>query len=340
MEWDELVARYRALGGTAENVRLGTGPLGRGIFVVDPSRPARLHSPENLLVPVEAIEIDGGRSMSVKPGAVGDAEREFFELYQAHFGWSAGGYQEAFEIQRSWSELPREIVAFIQAMGVLDHPDERFLPPGDENSFAQFVRARDFTIRDRLYVVPMIDLVNHSTLVQPYVIGDSVAVGVEGTFANEMLVRYNLCDSLSFMLIYGFPDRSIFAYSIGITIDLPGGRKLVVKRNQMEVEVRDGVLFPRCYDLGNVIELRNMMLGFKGGVDLPRAVFRKTLAPYISAQQADEIFEGVRNFNNERLISFLRVLQGYDGPLVRALRLTAINQLEALAACMGARNLP
>src|SRR6476646_4511492 len=35
--WDEMVREFRALGGTVENVRLGDGPLGRGLFPIDDS---------------------------------------------------------------------------------------------------------------------------------------------------------------------------------------------------------------------------------------------------------------------------------------------------------------
>ena len=42
MVFEELLAEFRALGGVAENVRLGRGRSGRGIFVVDPGNPRRV----------------------------------------------------------------------------------------------------------------------------------------------------------------------------------------------------------------------------------------------------------------------------------------------------------
>ena len=40
--WDALLAEFRALGGTAENVILRQGPHGRGLFSLNPSDPVRL----------------------------------------------------------------------------------------------------------------------------------------------------------------------------------------------------------------------------------------------------------------------------------------------------------
>jgi len=53
--WDELVDEFRALGGTLENVRLGHGALGRGLFPIEPGRPLQqLH--QQLLAGESAVE--------------------------------------------------------------------------------------------------------------------------------------------------------------------------------------------------------------------------------------------------------------------------------------------
>ena len=48
--WDELLDEFRALGGTADNIRLGHGEFGRGLFPVDPAKPVVIDIPDNLLV--------------------------------------------------------------------------------------------------------------------------------------------------------------------------------------------------------------------------------------------------------------------------------------------------
>ena len=58
--WNELLEEFRALGGTAENIRLGQGEFGRGLFPIEQGKPVAIHIPDNLLVPVSDWVSDGG----------------------------------------------------------------------------------------------------------------------------------------------------------------------------------------------------------------------------------------------------------------------------------------
>lgn len=51
---DGILDDFRALGGTASNIRLGEGRFGRGLIPTDPNLPVRIHVPENLLVVEDA----------------------------------------------------------------------------------------------------------------------------------------------------------------------------------------------------------------------------------------------------------------------------------------------
>ena len=46
----DLLERFTELGGTAENICIRQGELGRGVFPVDPSRRAKIATPKNLLI--------------------------------------------------------------------------------------------------------------------------------------------------------------------------------------------------------------------------------------------------------------------------------------------------
>jgi len=336
MQWDQLVEEFRALGGVAENVRLGTGPRGRGIFVIDPAKPASLNIPRAITVPIETLGVEDG-DIRVQRGRIDDRVASFYEHYEKYFGWSAGGREEAFALQREWHELPPEIVAFLKTMGVLDHPEARFMPPEERVLVEGHVRARMFQDSTGAFMIPMIDLVNHSSPVRGYVMDGGV--GVTGTFADEVLVRYNNFDAITMALHYGFADLSIFAASIGITVDLPGGRRLTIARDLSVSETRNGIGFPVVTLNDNVIRFSYLMLGIIGVEDVPRAVFRSLMAPYIDRTAADQVFDGIAHFNRVRFINLLRTLRKYDGTLVRVLQETCINQLEALSSCVGARTL-
>ena len=80
--WDAILAEFRALGGTAENIMLGQGPRDRGVFPVDPAKPVRLCSPTNLLVRAEDTEIRDGRFVVKASATLGERERVFFDNYQ------------------------------------------------------------------------------------------------------------------------------------------------------------------------------------------------------------------------------------------------------------------
>lgn len=104
--WNELLSEFRALGGTAENVRLGTGRFGRGLFAAEPGRPLVLHAPENLLVATADIRFEHG-ALKIAPDApVGPRERRFFEDYHAELSWGGGGRAEIERIFADARSLP------------------------------------------------------------------------------------------------------------------------------------------------------------------------------------------------------------------------------------------
>src|SRR5579864_4148845 len=85
--WDDMIAEFRALGGTADNIVQASGPFGRGIFPIDRDKPVRLHVPQNLLVPESDIEFVEGQIGIKDSAGIGQPEREFFEKYQQAFSW-------------------------------------------------------------------------------------------------------------------------------------------------------------------------------------------------------------------------------------------------------------
>src|SRR5215472_16098366 len=105
--WDTMLAEFRALGGTAENVVLRQGPRGRGVFPLDPAEPVRLCVPPNLIVRAEDTEIwDGRLVVKASAATVGARERAFFDNYQRDFSWGAGVLDDLWQAQLAWSQIP------------------------------------------------------------------------------------------------------------------------------------------------------------------------------------------------------------------------------------------
>ncbi len=335
MTWEELLDEFRALGGVAENVRLGEGPFGRGIFVIDPRLPARLWAPDALHVRDTDIETRDGR-MTVRGGTYDPQVRTFFENCQAYFGWSSGGEKGAAAMQAAWHALPAEVIAAIRTTGALDRPQQRFAAPTAELTMREYLCTRTFSRSGDQYIVPVVDLVNDSGRARGYTIDGGY--GVEGTFADEMLVCYGSTDAWAKVLNYGFAATATIAHSLGATITLPDGRALSIGRNILNVTNENNLRFPDLRIDGNQILLSHLVLGFESGSDLPRAIFRK-LMDRAGVAQADAVFDGVAHYNRKQFTALLRLLRACDGSLARALEDAILNQLDALSACVGARSL-
>ena len=338
MTFEELLDEFRALGGIAENVRRGTGAYGNGIFPVDERLPVRLHAPENLLLPPEDLLVRDGKLVVRGESVAGAAQRRWFEALHVSFGWSAGLFEELWANQVRWHTLPGDVSAFITHMGAISDPQLRLAEPSAHSCLYQFVRSRDVSYKGKAHIMPVIDFVNHSSNAPPYSMADGVGVG--GTFAGEVLVRYNVADSWANMLTYGFADPSPFAYSVTLTVDLFGTQRLSILRKIGSGEVApDGVHYPNKRVDGNTIELSYLNLGNARVPDLPRAIFRKLMRDHVTQQQADDVFESIARFNHSKFVEALRLLRKHDSPMISTLEEAAIDQLDALSACVGARPL-
>jgi hypothetical protein len=335
VDWEQLLEEYRGIGGVAENIRLGDGAFGRGVFPIDPQQPVRIFTPLRAMVPVTAVAIEDGR-LRVLPGRVDDDVARFFERYEQYWSWGAGGYDEALAVQSGFHALPQHAVEFISSMGALESPGARFLPPGDATVFEQFVRSRAFRHDGHEHFVPMVDLVNHAGGARGYL--SEGGFGVAGTFAGEAFVRYNRYDAWQFALTHGFGDEPSLAHSLRIDVAV-GAIQLVIERHPDAVAVNGGMPFPAAADRAGTLRLSHVMLGNTAGEDLPRGIFRNLLRPHYPAEQADATFERISQFNRNRFVDLLRILESCDGRFVATLRGAALNQLTALNACAGARPL-
>lgn len=335
MMWDKLLDEFRALGGIAENVRLAEGRYGRGVFVIESQRPAKLWAPSSMFIRVDDIVTRDGL-MTVANDRYGAPVRALFERYEADFGWGAGGREASHAMQAAWHALPEDVIGALRATGALQRPHERFLAPNDDLVLRDYLWARQFLHDNVSHIVPLIDLVNDSGGARPYILQGGY--GVEGRFADEMLVSYSPTDAWAKVLNYGFAASATVAHSICATITLPGNRRLSIGRNLLNATAENGIRFPALAIEGNEILLSYLELGLERAKDLPRAIFLK-LMQRAGVAQADYVFDGIASYNRAQFIALLRMLRKYDGPLVRTLEEAAINQLDALNECVGARSL-
>ena len=116
----DLLERFTELGGTAENICIRQGELGRGVFPVDPSRRAKIATPKNLLINRSQICIsqdeiyvkDKHSQFSVK-------EKDFIELNYNRV-WVGGGNICSCEFLKYLLSIPQSIKDQLLRCGFID----------------------------------------------------------------------------------------------------------------------------------------------------------------------------------------------------------------------------
>jgi hypothetical protein len=353
--WQELIEEFCALGGRAENVRLGQGKFGRGLFPIDPSRAVELHTPENLLFPVDALFFEAGTLRVAPSSNAGSREIAWFERYAAGLSWGAGGREDVERFIREMRELPPEVRTELGNSFGLDY----CLAPMSEDLVGNyFLSARAIAYHDAnsktghpesdknpaskkagKVIMPIIELANF---------GDEATfefergVSLRGVFKDEVRVRYSRQDTLGLFQGWGFSLERAVAFSRCLSMSTPFG-KLVVKRQlakEKPHEIPDvgSVMLPELSAEGSVVTLSSVMLGNKLAPRLPRGIFQR-LFREAGLPGADEIFDQVRHTNSLAFLHLLELLEGVAGPQAASLRAMARLQLTTMAHCYGSRPL-
>lgn len=327
--WNELLDEFRALGGTAENIRLGEGQLGRGLFPIDPAMPVHLHAPENLLINVSDVVFENG-VLRVSPSAnVGARERIFFENYHARISWSGGGRAEIEAIFGQAQALPgslrQDLRAKYRCGSWFDDPVSSLIERA-------FIDTREFGYGDHDVMMPMIELANHGDAGS---YGCMQGISIEGTFKDEVTVRYAETDSYGMFRSWGFDTDAGMAFSIELEGTIESARLFLERRTD---GAKNGTKpwVPALTANGDVFKLSFLMLGNNNYPRLCRGIFRRVLRE-AGFKDADETFDKIRRANFRHFLGLIEDLETVEGPMAQSLRRMARRQLQALSNCFGAR---
>lgn len=337
--WREMLAEFRALGGTAENVCCREGERGRGLFAEDASRPVRLRAPENLLLPREEVVFQDGKFRVASTSNMASAEKAWLEHYENEFSWGGGGRSEVEAFFEGIDALPnhlREKLAKLLAM-----PDLI----GDTTSESvqqRFLDSRVIEYNNRSVVMPIIELINHGRA-PGY--DRTAGVAVNGTFTDEVLVRYSGMDAFGFFRGWGICSDEGIALSIPLRQhsnendslgDLCIDRK--IDDDNMTQDKATGIRLPKLTVKENTVELSFLVLGDKRFPRLSRAIFQRIFRD-AGLRVSDERFEMLRRTNNMFFLGVLGELEAVNAPMATTLRTMCRFQLEALASCFGTRQI-
>jgi hypothetical protein len=324
-----MLDAFRALGGTADNIRQDMGPVGRGIFPIDPSKPIALRVPDNLLIDTADIVFENGRIGVRAHAAGGGRERAFLEDYENRFSWGDGGRAETEQTFAEAQRLPGELRRLL----LTEHRCGLwFDEPAPERIQEQFIASRCISYRGRTVIMPIVELVNHGAGAN-YDTADGVKL--TGTFAGEVLVKYSDLDSYGLFLTYGFAQEQPHALSIQLAGNV-GDTQLAIEREIGDVAGSTRAWMPGLAMTDGGAQLDFLMIGNRQYPRLCRGIFYKIMRA-AGAAGFEEAFDTIQHVNRMHFLSLLAALEDQTAPMARTLRRMARHQLTTMSFSFGVR---
>ncbi|HEX3652356.1 MAG TPA: hypothetical protein VHU18_05990 [Rhizomicrobium sp.] len=329
--WDDLLQEFRALGGTAENIRVGHGEFGRGIFPIDPAKPVAIQIPHNLLVDCKQMVFLDGVPRVGPAATVNDRERAWLDRYLEDFGWGGGGGEEVRRMFEMAGALPAELR---QSLRTKYGCGPLFEEPSDELIQRRFFEMRSITYRDRPVVMPIIEMVNHGNAAG-YDCSETVAL--RGSFAGEVLVQYSDVDSFDYFQSWGFATQRPVAFSLAIEGSMETARLDVEQTfNARVTSMRSWI--PEIKKRADPVQLSFLLLGNMQFPRLPKGIFYQLMRE-AGHRGFEEAFDTIHHLNRLQFLGLLDQLEDFDLPIARTLRAVARYQLRAMSFCFGARGI-
>lgn len=322
--WALVTEQMQEAGGVVQNVRLGKGTRGRGLFVEDRGAPAVIALPPHMLIAVDDVALRDG-CLVVKPDAdVPPDARTLFDTYYATFGFSR-------DIQR---EARRAIAGQHQLPG----PLQDMILKGNRKGLTRFPAFEDAAVLEWLFntrsievdgtrkLMPMVELANHDAGVAGFDTRD-IGVRIAGTFQDEMLVRYHVGDPWTIYLRWGFAAPSDRLYALGLEVTEPAGWQIIVRPETLGGEIGQDT---QITVQGRSLTIDRMLLTGPSGAEAARALFRTQVADFGLANP-DELFSLITKINKDWFNRVLTLSKGSAAnPGLKGVRAAAKLQLKML----------
>lgn len=327
--WDELLDEFRALGGTADNIRLGQGEYGRGLFPIDPAVPIAIHIPDTLLVAMDDMVMENGAPCVGPNARVSERAKVWLDRYQREFAWGGGGADEIRKIFEMAGQFPKD---FRNKLLTQYRCGSWFKEPSDELIATQFFNARTIDYGGRAVVMPIVEMANHGSA-GTYDL--TSGIGLKGSFSGEIVVEYGRYDSYDYFLGWGFATQRPLAFSTALIgkIDLTS---LEINRMFEGTGAPPQVWIPRIEKTAAAAKLPFLLIGHRGSPRIPKGIFYKSMRA-AGFKGFEEAFDHVHHLNRLHFVNLLIDLDGIDLPMARTIRAMAHYQLRAMSFCFGVR---
>jgi hypothetical protein len=327
-----MLAEFRALGGTAENVCLRDGIYGRGLFPMDAAKPVAIRIPDNLLLDMADATFVSGSFRVAPDSKMGARERAFLEAYENDFSWGGGGRSEAERIFAQANELAPDLRLKLRNDFHCGPWFEDEVP--DSLIQEKFLGSRCITYKTRSVVMPIIELANHGQGAG-YDTADGIAL--TGTFPGEVLVRYSNADSYGVFLSWGFASEQPQAMSIALNGSV-GQTALKIGRDLSDLQPNERAWMPKMTGRAGGFELQFLVIGNKQYPRLCKGVFFKLMRD-AGLSGFEETFDTIQHLNRMHYLDLIAALEAVPGPMAQTLRRMARFQLQAMSFCYGVRGI-
>jgi hypothetical protein len=326
-----MLDEFRALGGTADNIRLGQGEFGRGLFPVDPAKPVAIHVPENLLIETKDMVFADGK-LRVGPDAkVSDSERAWLDRYQQDYAWGGGGADETRQAIEMAAALPADLR---DVLITKYHLAPWFQDTTEELVRNRFFTARTITYQARTVIMPVLELANHG---QGNSFNYSNGIALKGSFPGEVYVQYAELDSFDFFRSWGFATQCPVAFSAPLKGNIQSIR-LQIGQDFTGATNLPHDWIPRIDKTDGAIALPFLMIGNQKFPRIPKGIFYRLMrdAGYSGFEEA---FDLIQHTNRLLFLDLMAAVDGIDLPMARTLRTMAQHQLRAMSFCFGVREI-
>ena len=306
--FEDLLVRFVALGGIAENIYQREGKHGRGIFPVDASLGAKIMTPKNLFIDASNLCIDENMIAIKDKSRYSADEIVFLENYYNGISWGNNGNSASASFLRFIASLPEPIKKQLIHNGFSDAGLLSFREDND-HLLRRFIQERCVGFGGRSVLAPIWELVNHSSFAPPLrITPHGVEIPPIEPSSNEILHKYSGKNSpMGMWKKYGFACNCIVAYSIPFEINVGGHSLTISCSGRLGLGPKDKSSFSL---IGDTLSVKSLPVGCLSA-GLPLANFTSILSSAgLSVDVAKRLFEKVGDVNMKARHDLLGLLHG------------------------------
>ena len=328
MSPEEVIRDYQTLGGIAQNIKVERGRYGYGIFPKVANTSIKIVTPAKLLISTSHLVLDRNHQIRIREGSGLDQKViEFFERYQQFLGWGKESLSELSEYHLALTQLPKKIREY---MLILGWSSADFAKKGPVDFLEEYCISRQIKIGDDSKIMPMLDLINHSSSGRAYTTHNGVSI--EGVFKGEVLACYhNRSDAFHFYKNYRIISPSDIVLSCDTKINLPGGGALKISRADSVVTKNGKNFLPVTKRKGEELQFAFVQLSQRKGDVAAKKVFVSQLEKLnVSGSIAVRVFDGLVSHNRRILTDLLNECASCNNKIAKQLESITSSQLRLI----------